>query len=567
MVKSMSTNARPPAASSWLPPRPILRAMLWELWRTSRLEFFLRTGGMGAMACLVLYAIHLKQDESGEALAAVGNGIILTMLVAPSLFNANWLQSFDNSQAGFQLRLGFTRPVTTTQLVMAPLLYTTILGAAGFLVPAVMVRLCCSSNFPLLAPAVVVGWGNGMFTATVWSARSRWMKAVLLIGLMAVCAGALCLHHQARTQGQPILLEMGKPSYVSLSAVHWAALAGSALIAFPLLVSAVQRQRCGEMPSRPTASASRKSRTTRTSRSFSGPFLAQLWYERRRLGWPIFAFMLSAPVLPFAFHAFASQDDQTHTPLVWLVVLGVCPLVYMLICSDGMLGLAKKQGVTGLSIFDATRPLRNDQMILAKLLMTALVSLSGWLWMLFVAISATVVLGGLEQWQSLYESLSDAALQLTWTWWLALFVGLVFTYCSSGALLLGFGMWSARYHTQLVTGMLVMYGHVMLAVWDYQADKAFAGGWSWYGFGAALALLAFNISLLVRAVTRRSLSPVVLCVFASLWGIQLVSTIIAWMHTPFTPPPAAAALAIAGCLTPLAAMAGAPLALGSFRHQ
>src|SRR5690606_21460737 len=97
----------------------------------------------------------------------------------------------------------------------------------------------------------------------------------------------------------------------------------------------------------------------------------------------------SLAVLIAVFLSAARLGDPTwrEAPAAWLFALAMSPFAYLLIGADWTLGLTRKQGAAGLSLFDATRSLRNDQLIAVKLATIVIGTVAG---VIALAIAAAI---------------------------------------------------------------------------------------------------------------------------------------------------------------------------------
>jgi hypothetical protein len=90
--------------------RPAALAMLWEVWRVTRVEaawkLALPTG-----AAMFILALSSSRDEIVKDASAA---LAMVLIVTPHL--AGWLSMgrLNNGRAGFPLYLHYTRPVRTT---------------------------------------------------------------------------------------------------------------------------------------------------------------------------------------------------------------------------------------------------------------------------------------------------------------------------------------------------------------------------------------------------------------------------------------------------------------------
>lgn len=179
----------------------IIRAMLWELWRTSRWELLMRVLGTTA---IVLFICAVAKDMDGAQADAI-RGIMLVVLLASSVFSATWLTQLESRNTGFSFRLGFTRPVSTRLLVAVPIAFSVVVSILCFALPAWLFTLISGVSLPMVGPCCLAAALVSTGIATLWSPSTRlgktWALIAWLVGL-AVALGGLVGYRQGKT---PIL--------------------------------------------------------------------------------------------------------------------------------------------------------------------------------------------------------------------------------------------------------------------------------------------------------------------------------------------------------------------------
>jgi hypothetical protein len=246
-------------------------------------------------------------------------------------------------------------------------------------------------------------------------------------------------------------------------------------------------------------------------------------------------------------------------------------VLYQFIGIEGAVGLRQKQGAVQYSVFDATRPLRTDQIVIIKLFVVAACSLAAWLFMAGVAGAHAALSNDGDAWRKIAAGLAEAfgTLRFSW-WWLAGASSLLLFYVSSSSMLLAFGLWLPLHGRILFGFWIIAYAHIILAIVDAAKDN-----WSlyplWIAYGWILSVaIAFGCAFVLRkALASGDLGRWVFGLACMLWAIYVASivTLYAKIGELYPIPAAGLAFGAAMLLVPLATTAIAPLALASHRHR
>lgn len=548
-----------------------LQALIWEVWRTSRLELFVRLGFLMILSILFYKGTGYLETRGPEA--DMIHGFFILFLSALSITSQNWILALDREQSGFSFRIGFIRPVPTWLLVAVPMFFTVVASLVCFLFSATLFSFLAGVNLPLQAHAAIVAFLVVCFMATTWSPTTQVGKGVA-VGFLLAC---ICLFvfacHARSGNADPILMWLTHQSHYAFSWKIYGLLFVGIVSAFSLTVLSVERQRHGDRLWFSTSSLWPRRRSVPMSmrrKLFQSPTSAQYWYELRRCGGPVFAIASAGTILVLIMvligRLIANQPESL--PLIWLIALAVCPFVYQLVASDAAVGLRIRQGAISLSNFDATRPMTNDQLISIKLVAIGASSFFGWLAMGLLATVYTLLMGDGHHWLSLGQGILSWVGDVPFYWWIAGGCNLVLIFITNCSVLLTFGLWMPR-HTKLFSAIAVLvYGHIMLAVWDAENGWVFRSLWSVYGF-----LLAFSILLLCGLTFKRAydagyLGKQLFGISFGLWLVYVATAVTTlWKILPAIPiPTAVIVLGASMLLVPLATTAAAPLALGTQRH-
>lgn len=576
------------------------QAMLWELWRVSRYEMLLRFGGLIAF----MFAISMLTPSFDEPQSQVLRGILLFLIMLSCLFSSTWTGALENQHVGFSFRLGFTRPVSTRQLVLIPVAYSVVTAGLGYVITALFVRVALGQALPLVGPAVTIGCSVCVFICVAWSSTAPLFKIVGLFVAAIAISSALAVRHHLRADAEPVLLAIGKPNYFDLKWYEFLLLLVVAGLATRVTVASVARQRCGDIrrwKSNVSLDAAHRKIVRRVHRqsalkTFPSSIVAQCWFEvRRTRHMAVFACACTAIVLTFV--SLVPLGNATwggaHSPRIWLGALAFSPFLYQLLGTDGVVGLRVKQGVSQLSAFEAMRPLRCDQMIAVKLLVVAAWSLFGMLLMGLAAAVQTTIVGGWHHWSEMNQSLiaiaksivagdltmadgpsqdgSSTLKSLSVVWWPVGVSFIALLHISSTSMMLAFLLWSAKY-PKLLAGLIVFFiGHMCLGAWDAAHGLQWKGLWIAYGYLVPLAAIALSVWAVVAAIWGGYFRSYYLAIVFVLWGIYVATTLallieVLSVEVIVSAHPFAWLVVIAGGMMPVAATASAPLALAAHRH-
>ena len=150
-------------------------AMLWEIWRVTRVEAAWKAafGIVGGLAVLALCATLAPADDAKKFEDIMDNGAAdaMILLVLPHLVSWLSLARLNGGRPGFPLYLLYTRPVRTAVLVGLPMVYLTAVSSAVYLVSAFLLRVTSGYAFPLLPVAAWIAALTLVFVAATWSTR------------------------------------------------------------------------------------------------------------------------------------------------------------------------------------------------------------------------------------------------------------------------------------------------------------------------------------------------------------------------------------------------------------
>lgn len=546
-----------------------IEAMLWELCRVSRFEAMVRIGFLVGIVALI-FVSRVTQDFSDMQLQVV-NGILLMVIVISSVVTPSSSVHFDNQNAGFGFRLGYTRPVPTSQLVGIPLAFAALFAACSFLLPTLLANQLLSLSIPILGPICFVVCFALCFMAAVWSPTTIAGKYATVGCLAAFGLLFIGVLHQIHGHNEPILMAIGNPNYFQFGPMVYVVLLLIATSACVVTLFMVERQRHGErliefgLPSlwfQWTPSA-------RKPVAFHSRFYAHCSFEFRRV-WkatPLTSAVFTIPIFLATMIGQSVYPDWNGAAGLWIATLLMGPPAFQLLGTDAALGIRRKQGVIQYPAFDATRPLTNEEMITAKLLVTTACSAAGGLFILLAGTISLLLDGGTTPWSQLTSVTSTLAANVEPHWWLLGIVSLLLLYISSSSVIFTFGLWLPQRAKWLAIIAGLFYASMVLAGWDMHRGWKLYYLWLVYGYLLALAITTISAYILWRAYrTGALLKPLFLTAFA-LWLAYAPATLV--LLANFKPESVSSAIIapiVSLLLVPLASTAAAPLALASHRH-
>lgn len=542
-------------------------ALVWELWRLGRRELLIRVSSQCLVLCTFVYFL------TDAAMMQFFRGLALFLML---LINAiSWLGILDNTRYGFGFRLGFMRPISTLHLVAVPMGYLVGASAASYVIPALIVNLF-GLQLPVVAPAVLIASIAACLIAAFWSSTTIWGKTFGLLVTFAVVVAMGYWIFVVRAGSDPLVYEMGHPDFLQLQWPHYAVLSGIALTAFVATVRSVTRQRGGEpaFVAALTGSLPRL-RSQRFARRgpFRSPWTAQCWFELQRCGYKL---LLCAFVV--ALLCFVAASSMTHfsphlrdgSAALWIVALSIAPIVYQIMGIEWSSGIVRRNGVSLLSLFDATRSLRNDQMIAAKVLVVSACTVAGWLTMALAAAAHTAFFSNWQSWRPLQSALQIAAHELTVGTAVAALFGLALTVISFTTATIAFSYWSNLHVKMMTAGFVVTYLHVLAGIADATHEWSLQPYWDVCAWGLAATVCVMTIWVLNKTLRQNSLGLGMLMPVAICWIVQVLTVA---GHVPrlasMLPqaPLSARVVGLAALVGPMFAVAAAPLALALHRHK
>ena len=554
----------------------MLRAQLWELWRTN--VFAILATPLGLFACTAIFvAIAASGERSHDNTVlpfATGTYVMIcTVASALSQFSKFTLEP---SESGFTYRLGYTRPISTFQLVLVPILFFLAMALLFYVVPAIVFSLAMRTSIPLWGPSLVVMCASSILLAAAWIPATNVGRAVaLMVCLVSFVVAAVSFHYRVE-HAVPFLIRVGTAEYFQFSGRDYGLLIGVPIVAVGLTIAAVDRHRHGEVAAWSRFFKPPTWRRTPRQQAFFGgefpsPFAAQMWFEIRRFRTRALATLIIFPVVVFAFSMYAAwwTSDWTKVARFWLVSIPLCPLVCQIACADAAIGLSNVGGSWRQSSFILTRPMRTDQMISIKVGVVVLGSLLGMLWMLFVASVSMALAGDWNGWAAALERVFQYVDAMTWATRFAIVLAMLVFYVGSTLLLLSLGLLMPLHPGKFVIAYVVAVSAVVFMMRDQHFGWAWAPLWAAWAWAFSVGIVVATFFLWYKALRADFISVKLLVASACVWilFVAVMTTADLPMPFPFTPPTPLIALGVASLCIPLASAALAPLALSAHRHQ
>jgi hypothetical protein len=453
--------------------RSPIAAMLWEIWRVTRVEaaWRLALGIVVALAAWLVSTAFAPVWDEGTA-SVVGISLYL-----PHIMGWLSLAALNGGKPGFPLYLLYARPIRTAVVVGVPTVYLTALSFAIYLVSAFLLRAASGYPFSVLPAAAWVAVIALVLRTIAWSTRS---VAVLGLGSLVTLFGL----------GNAVGARLDAfPHDVDYPLTDYAVIALIGLVCFGVTVVSVTRQRRGDVHAArnpgsgfrgwlidlfpfpcPTSSATR----------------AQVWLDLKSNGLPVLAkgvllalaiLLLSAIGNPIdaAFNdeiavSLSCQNDDCFFARAWPVLLTPFSLVAVLFMARNTFGIQRRQGRAYVSVFEVTQAHGTAQLALLKILVTSACVLAV---IIAIGVSAWISISLLgdpvfvQMWTvplaSRLPAIAGAVAALRWYEQLSLMVvvavGVVIcvaAFAVSGAL-------RTRYATRIAAPLLVLYG--LALVW------------------------------------------------------------------------------------------------------
>ena len=375
--------------------RTPIAAMLWELWRVTRVEaaWKLALGVVVALTAAILSAVFTPAEiaawDEGASFARV-------LLYMPHLVGWLSLAALNGGRPGFPLNLHYTRPIPTALMVGLPTAYLAALSFGIYLLSAFLLRTSSGYPFSVLPAAAWIVAVTAVLRAIAWSTRSIVVLTVgSLVALFAV--GGV-----ARSRLDSF------PNDIDYPLIDYAAIALFCLVCFGVTVASVTRQRHGDAQAAvnpgsrlrgwlidlfrfrcPTSSATR----------------AQVWLDLKSDGLPVLTIGVALATLILVSSAIGNPIDAAFAAEIrahlscsntdcfyaraWPVMFTPLSLVFVLGLARNAFGIQRKQGRAYMSVFEVTQAHSTAQLAVLKVLVKS------------VCVLAAIIAIGVSVWISI----------------------------------------------------------------------------------------------------------------------------------------------------------------------
>jgi len=479
-----------------------IRAMLWEIWRVTRVEaaWKLAFGIVGGLAVLALCAAVAPADNAKTYEAIMDNGAAAAMilLVLPHLVSWPSLARLNGGRPGFPLSLNYTRPVRTAVLVGLPMAYLTAISSAVYLVSALLLRVISGYAYPRMPVTAWIAALTLIGLAATWSTRNRTIQ-VCVMAFAITRAFGLAMQRLTAVEIPdtfdwpprlwPTLFDFPLTDYA------WIALIG--LASFGVTFAGVRRQRRGDgwadVPSAqrdrfwdrlvglfrfpcPTSSATR----------------AQIWLDLRSNGLPVVTIgvalaivILLSGAVSNAFDAAISEGSRGDVPCSergcfyarpMVVLFSTFSPLVVLFLGGNAFGIRWRQGRAYMSAFEATQAYGTAQLTVLKLLVRS------------ACVLAALITVGASAWTSLSLLGDEVFIQM----WNVPLSSQLRAIAGAVAALTGYEQLALAI-VAAVVGVVWVAGFAVLgALWTRYSRRANVAASSLLLSGLALALLALG---------------------------------------------------------------------------
>lgn len=547
-------------------------AMLWEIWRLTRLEAAWRLV-LGIVGGLTVLAVFSSQREVAKDFSAA---IALTLIVMLHFVGWLSLSKLTSGRPGFPLHLLYTRPVRTSVLVAVPMAYLAAMPAALYLVSALVLRATSGYPFPLLPVAAWIAALNLVLAATNWSTRNRLIQ---MLGVMVATSAwlSLAVHRLTAVEIQgsydwppklwPTLFDFPLTDYALIGAIG--------LASFGVAVASAARQRHGDAPAAMPRTVDFPGFPEDLVNLFRFPCpvssatRAQVWFDMKSSGLPVLTMgLVLAIVNPLVF-AITRPFEVAHRFAVSLAMLSV---MAVLMFGVNAFGIRWRQGRAYASAFEATQPYGTARLASLKVLVRSAcvlpalfaVGLSAWASLSFIMVGNEYLRRELRVIEGALGALTgnqEVALAVVACVAVAVMVALVAAILALAARYprsLNIATWLYMLSWGLVLVLLALAGHRGIGLLfgptrfiDAPAIVLATAYLSWRAFAERLLTLrSACVAVLVSAAFGTAWLTMLRAAGVSLAGMPTTDAV--WMLSPV--------------LLPLLASVLAPLSLSRIRH-
>ena len=547
-----------------------------QLWEIVHLSWRAVLCNLAYLLAFTVYDWYQFQDLFSGDDSTNARGVPLIALMGYILFVSAISNGLFGITLGFSFRDGFTRPISTMQLVVTPMLFKVFAALILFVIPATLFGFLSGNAVPLAGPSALLACTMTCCIASMWSGRTvagRWA------GLLVTCAAFVLLLSMIDRLAEttlPYWTRMGMLEYWRLPWFAYLGLALLAASAMSFTVFAVGRERCGDpiaLTLPVITAASRKflwadaADRSRNLKPFRNRWRALCWYEfqrtKRILLYPIF--LAPIPILLFVGICNSLDPGWEESFYTWAGSVVLCPMIYQIVATIAMGSTVDQNGAIKMPIFDATLPMRCDHMVATKLLVMSGWSLAGCVMMAVAAVLQLRFIGYWENFIELGNDLSASVGGISTCWWMIGAASALLLLISAGAMLM-----TSPNSMPAVSVAVIVLLHLPVIVVDIFTTWSFRPLWITYGYLFPFVTVAICGLMLRESLGSHFAGKPYLIVTLSMWALLVCTTVsLAVKLLPAIPtsiPLWAYMNSVTMLLVPLAATAFAPLTLAAHRH-
>ena len=361
--------------------RSPIAAMLWELWRVTRVEaaWKLALGIVVALAAVIVSATFAPSEIAAwdDDTKDLGVSIARISLFMPHIVGWLSVAGVNGGRPGFPLYLHYARPIRTEVMVGLPTAYLTALAFAIYLVSAFLLRAASGYPFSVLPAAAWVAAFTLVLRAIAWSTRSR---VVLTLGtLVTLFAGGNAVGYRLDAF----------PDDVDYPLTDYALMALIGVVCFGVTVASVRRQRCGDSQAAIIGTPGSGWREWlidlfRFPCPTSSSTRAQVWMDLKSNGLPVVAIGVGLGIVILLLSAIGNPIDTAFADEIatrlsctnadcflaraWPVFLTPFSLLIVLVHARNAFGIRRRQGRAYMSAFEVTQAHGTAALALLKVL-------------------------------------------------------------------------------------------------------------------------------------------------------------------------------------------------------
>jgi hypothetical protein len=371
------------------------RAILWEIWRVTRVEISWRLSfciatGLIAVASFAAIAANSGNPESAEARGAA---LALVAIVMPNCLGWIFLGRLNKGRAGYPFPLLYTRPVSTFSLVALQFGYLTAVQVAIFLIAACILKWVTGYPFPFLPVAGWIAASTLLLNAIYWSSRSVLVQQFL----GAVVSGAWLLYAIHRISLFPEGQDWNDspsvwPTAFQLTLSDWLMFALVGLTSLGVTGYSVARQRRGDAGAAWTPGSGWPAWMVSLFRwpcPTDSATRAQIWFDLKSRGLPVLSLGVMIAIFNTSLFAISNVLDAANPD--WTIPAGPMAMMFALMSFPALLvigglnafGIRWRQAGT---YFEATQPYSTARLASVKVvvrsacLFAALLVVGGSMW-------------------------------------------------------------------------------------------------------------------------------------------------------------------------------------------